>query len=203
MNINDFLPQWTGMEHTYPNLERMFQWRRETYQGFAELESTRGFLKPQVSLATSYGQEMLRSLLMRFFEELTEALEATDPDHILEELIDAVNYLWSMLILDPDNPPSPKFIAAIYSDPWVYHEPLTEFELGRMLQVAGTFLAKLRNRSWQNHSQSLYFDGGQALEDFVTYATLEIMGQFTCWDQFASFFWAKDQVLKFRLQSKY
>ena len=91
MNVDDFLPKWKPMPATYESLELMLTWRRETYQGFAELESTRGFLKPSTSLATSYGQEMLRSLLMRYFEELTEALDSESYTHKQEELIDAVN----------------------------------------------------------------------------------------------------------------
>ena len=110
-----------------------------------------------------------------------------------------------MVVLDPQHPPSSTFISAITVDEatWYQEPEFSEYELGNHLVLAGRFLSKLRNRSWQNNAQSLYFDGHQALEDFVATCTQSIYTQFQSWDEFASFFWAKDAVLKWRLASNY
>jgi hypothetical protein len=96
-----------------PAVQAMLDDRKETYRAFAQLESQRGFLLPEISLATSKGQELGRILLMRFFEECTEAFESGQRPHHLEEIVDATNYLFTLLVIDPAGC-RPEIVTSVY-----------------------------------------------------------------------------------------
>lgn len=186
--------------------DEMLALRHTTHLGFAAVEEVRGGLPSTVSLSTSRGQEVVRTLLMRGFEEMTEALEAISRAHLTEELIDAVNYFWNLLVIDGcrwaqlQKSPLPRLARGATA--WGC-EILCELLIGQLMTAAAPLLAKLRNRSWQHAPQSLYFDGWKELDDFVLLATRRIMGCFNGWEEFAQTWYAKNEVLSFRLRTRY
>lgn len=209
MNVLDLL-ETRGEDEVPPlnadTLESMLTMRKQTYTGFAALESEKGFLKPETRFASSQGQEMIRILLMRFFEELTEAHEATDPLHVQEELIDALNYLWTLAIIDPTCPlPWPRILEHEFIEHlnWGHQYPPAEYEIGKLMLYATFLLSTLRNRPWQNNPQSLYFDGWKPLGDFIAVATRYTIEHFEGWESFYRVFSAKDAVLQFRITTRY
>ena len=209
MNVNDIIP--TIDPATIPDrpsvdvIEIMLGLRKKTYSGFAQLEATRGFLLPEVSLSSSKGQEIVRILIMRGIEEVLEFTEANDRAHQLEELIDAWNYFISLTILDPK---LDQFQAITgLSEAFTYANFGTtdqQYDVtGPILRVISPFLATLRNRPWQNHAQSLYFDGYPQLLELLYVVTQTLATYFNSWEEFYLYFLAKDDVLQFRLRTRY
>lgn len=207
MNVLDVMPTET-MIPPRPTLEAaagMLDLRRATYRGFAEVEAEKGLLTPTAWLASSTGQDMARLLILRGFEELTEAVESDSRDHYLEELIDALNYFWSILILDSSYPMNVAHEVLSTSLTVASYQamPLNAWDLGSLLLQVGPLLATFRNRAWQNHAQSMYFDGWIQLHTFIGAVTRQIAISFASWEELARFYWAKDKVLQFRLRTNY
>lgn len=205
MNVLDVKKSTAPM--TDGTLDAMLSSRREVYRGFAAIEDQRGGLPIEISLTTSRGQEVARSLIMRSIEELTEALDAKARVHMLEELIDAINYLWTLLIVDPNSMPGVPLESCLwhllYGQVRWGSDYLSELAIGRYCMLAAPLLSRFRNRPWQNSPQSLYFDGKAELENFVITGSVLIMSLFKSWDEFYSLWIAKDEVLRFRLRSNY
>lgn len=207
MNVLDVLAAVEPRKLNRETVTAMLLMRKRTYTGFASLESEKGFLRPEANLATSRGQEMLRLLLMRFFEELTEAHESEDQVHVREELIDALNYLWTLAVLDPLCPVDwERVLVQELTGPehiWGHEYPPAEYEIGKLMLYATHLLSTLRNRPWQNAPQSLYFDGWEPLRDFVLVATRYTLEYFDSWEDAFTYFVAKNEVLEFRIRTKY
>lgn len=206
MNVNDVeitIPARDPDEHeTWVYLLKR---RRSTYQGFAVIEEQGGgILSPQLSLATARGQEAIRVLVMRVLEELMEAEESTEAEHFEEELIDALNYAWVLLIGDPtfkvvENESVTRFLS--YS--WRNREFGDDVTTCDLFRASGELLETLRNRAWQHNAQSLYFDGWPVLVSFVLRVSRYVFSRFKDWPSFWKMFLAKDEVLKFRLSTSY
>lgn len=209
MNVTEFLSSTKVAPLSLDTVQDMFRCRQATYRGFAKLEAEKGFLKPTCSLATAMGQEMARILFMRFLEELTESSVSLDRTHRLEELIDALNYLWSIAIIDSAFPLSllTHDLAEEWSRQFRSHTETTAYisdaNLGYFLRQLGGSLETFRNRAWQHSPQSLYFDGYSKLQDTLLTITCDLTGHFGSWEEFYQLFIAKDKVLQFRLRSNY
>jgi hypothetical protein len=197
--------------------------RFATFSGFLAIERSRGLVPPPelLSFSTSRGQDIVRLMLFRGLEELSEAFLAVaqagegedyDQFHFLEELIDAFNYATSIFFLDQkySTQSVTDFLheqAAAY--PWHENsqEPgvaLTHASLGRLtVLLSGSLGDALRNRSWMNGSQDIYFAGHARLREAIGEVFKVIWAEFADWPEFVAFFLAKDEVLKFRLATKY
>ena len=205
--------------------------RIDTYRGFASIEQGKGLLSPTVRLQTSHGQEMLRVLMFRVIEEVAESIDATDPNHVKEEAIDAINYLWSMLIID-DSRSNPSTVVTDLLNTFItpssvcqmtfnvevedhfvptyphsnhgYARRLNPTDLGQIsIWLAGDVGNVLRNRAWMQNAQDVYFAGYKTLLLSIYRVTALLMMPFESFDEFARFYIAKDEVLKFRLRSRY
>lgn len=217
MNIQQFWPETdTLFEPTTDQILDLIRRRLATYCGFASLEQTKGVLRPTVNLNTSIGQEALRVLMFRVIEEATESYMATDPDHVKEEAIDAINYLWSIFVIDPGRYTLPEVasvltlvftqpaVATRLSEPPVTSQTLSAQDIGDIsIWLSGDVGDMLRNRAWMNNSQSIYFEGTKILELSILRVTRRLMKVFSGFDEFCRFYLAKDDVLQFRIRSHY
>lgn len=221
MNIHSFIPTLRGNTPLIPDLDammKMLEMRRITYSGFAMLEADKGFLTPTISLHTTKGQEALRLLMFRVIEEVIESVMADERAHALEEAIDAINYLWSMLIVDPkifQERSTASFLALVFTDPievmrdsspglFSHIHSLTNDHVSHIVQwLAGDVGDLLRNRAWMNNSQSIYFEGSNVLLLSIVRVTRVLYNLFESWDEFAEYYYAKDMVLQFRLRTNY
>ena len=193
---------------TDQSFKNLFAIRQETFEGFAKIENGRGFLDVNASLSSAKGQEMARILFMRCIEELAEAADSKDPDHLREELVDAINYAWTVALLDPEKPNvfyqnlSSHYAHLSKSEPTpTFYYPASF--IGLSVLDLSPVLEKLRNRAWMNRSQSLSFEGWNELTVFLARLTRSIVCQFDDWTQFVQFFLSKDNVLQFRLRTQY
>lgn len=201
-------------EESAPAWSTLLTIRRRTYQDFAALESSRGFLTPQISLDSTKGQEMVRILLLRGIEELMEAVDSLTTEHYLEEHIDALNFFMVVSIIDPSIEVDDPALSHSFHRGWMESSAMMKREyLSRdhhrdfvwtiLLSMNG-ILQKLRNRPWQQNTQSTYFDGLGALSNFNRVLGLSMSMLFRgSWDDFVHYFLAKDNVLQFRLRTKY
>lgn len=225
MNITEYMDLVLPPPLTLAAVRELIVRRRDTYTGFAEIETSRGVLQPSVSLNTSRGQEMLRVLFFRVIEEAVESYMADDPMHVKEEAIDAINYLWSTLIIDPARFSIDSAAQIIYDvfargvevthvtslQPFgaggysVYHNYTLDHEdLGQIaIWVAGDVGDLMRNRAWMTNSQDIYFQGTEQLKIAVQRVTARLSEVFSNWDEFYRYYVAKDEVLKFRLRTHY
>lgn len=209
MNIHDF---WLTEEEIPKDLTtgvvfQLLAMRQQSYTGFARLEEEQGFLSPQTSLATRKGQEMVRILLLRGIEEFLEAIHSDCREHRLEELIDAINYWWSLAIIDSTVDRTPLAIQLQRGLTEDRHTQPEGWELMNDLQnlliSMHPLFEKLRNRAWQNTAQSTYFDGVPELASFLRFTAAVVVSYFEDWREFYRYYVAKDRVLRFRLRSKY
>lgn len=214
MNIHDYMldvsniPKDLRNPDTY-SFAKLLAMRMVTYQAFAGIEAQKSFLKPELSLAQAVGQDAIRVLFQRFLEEMTESRDAKTYPHQAEEGIDAINFLWSMLIIDPQAPIGEIFLEDLvraWENSESGHYQGCSFSVEDLGIVVADFYPtfnKLRNRSWMSNPQSLYFDGWGELSQSVEFASQVIFGLYEDWDQFLQYYLAKDEVLHFRLESKY
>lgn len=230
MNVIDCWPKEDTLplqllSNSHVAWQMLFELRIQSYVGFAQLEEFQGFLRPQQSLSTTWGQEMVRILFARGIEEMLESRDSNDKFHFQEEMIDALNYLMAIPVLDPlYNNVALNLHAAcengfregidwckLSDDTWswdtvykTYREAGTRAIYG-ILDPANDMLEKLRNRAWQNSPQSTYFDGWPFVARFLRAVVCEISKTafWGDWKTFVEFFVAKDKVLQFRLRSKY
>lgn len=219
MNIThqDMWPQDTDISHLLKpspqTLKNLFQLRYETFSGFSKIEQEKGFIQCGSSLSFPKGQEMARILLLRSMEELSEAADSTYPQHFYEELVDALNYAWSIPLLNKKEIPPTFYHLVMASSNSVKREQEAvgrlimtaspETFIGRYMMTAAPLLEKLRNRAWMNNSQSMYFEGWPELTVLTGAATYYVTSQFESWKQFVQYFVAKNNVLQFRLSTNY
>ena len=203
MNINDQWPDELPRDVKRNSLvawDYLLSLRLRSYRGFAqvEMEGNKGFLRPSADLATSLGQEMVRVLFARGMEELIEAMDAEDTDHVLEELIDSLNYFLAIPLLAAGTELGDSQVTVLGYTAQVCYDAFDSLHVetgvgipdlnaatsGKgipevdvlspggivgLLTSAGTMLEKLRNRGWQNSPQSLYFDGYPSIAGFIRY----------------------------------
>lgn len=189
---------------TRAGVTALLSMRRASFAGFAAIEQrNRGIITPNLALSSAQGQEAARVLLLRVLEEMMKSHGSSDPHHTKEELIDALNYLWSLSCF-ADVPPT-RAISAISAglEDAGWGNPASTRDLNILLGYMDPFLQKLRNRTWQRSPQSLYFDGIFELERLLDYGTSFIAMGFPNYDVFATYFIAKDHVLQFRLRTGY
>lgn len=218
INILDYMDRVQVPPCTLVSVAHLLDLRESTYRGFTELEKDKGFLTPTARFSMPRGQEMIRILLFRCFEELTETQDKVlDPMHFLEEVIDALNYAWALCVLDPSECPKAPFVHALHAELSAIPdgtmapnlESLTEMQgrsralITTLFLAATDLLALLRNRAWQHQAQSLYWDGFPMLVEFEKTVTRELASFFLSWEHFYKFYVAKDMVLQFRIKSKY
>lgn len=207
MNIRDYWPTFPEVKEVGPAVNSMLNLRRDTYTGFARIESEKGFLKPHCSIHTSQGQEMVRLLCFRVLEEIAESIEASDPDHVKEEAVDAMNYLLAILVLDPEAFSPERYnvlLTEAVQDIRQWGQKLSTEDLGRITYNFGSKLGDfLRNRSWMNNTQDPYFSGFDVMETLITETAKLLIATSESFDEFYRYYVAKDSVLQFRLKSKY
>jgi hypothetical protein len=212
MNVADVIANIAAK----PNIEEVWSSllsRREaTFRGFAELEENNGLIKPKVNINTAKGQELHRLMLFRVLEELSESYESIDPMHRREEAIDAFNYLLSFMMLDPLAFSRTDLVANLNSlsyrvfdqDPLLLDQPLTLPILGQLTySIAGRVPDFFRNRAWMNNPQHPYFEGHALVLAIFAETSCAIFSIFPDWDTFYRLFVAKDEVLQFRLRTRY
>lgn len=205
MNIKDFWPT-EPVEHSVETWRHLLELRKKTFLGFLSIEDERGFLKP-CSLHTSKGQEMIRILLFRFFEELVESIDATDELHQKEEIIDAFNFMYGVYYLDEDlfsKLITPERLMLLSSQASFNNRKLSVYDIGLLIVNIGIKIGDLlRNRAWMNTPQDLYYSGVEPMVLSFEYSTEKMFSCFSSFEEFAKYFIAKDAVLQFRLRSKY
>lgn len=172
--------------------------REATFHGFAEREARKGLVSLPVSLNTAKGQDVVRLYAFRALEEYNEALEASDYDHVLEELIDSFNYWTSIRFIEarpwPNKPSWPVHFGHV--------RPNLQ-DLGSMTARIASVMDLFRNRSWMENAQDMYFGGYGQLGQAIDYAVNLIASCFGSFDEFWHYFIAKDNVLQFRLRTNY
>lgn len=216
MNIRDFWDEEVPQSMEIPGVEAwraILALRASTYRGFAKVEEIHGIVHLNIRLDTAPGQDVLRTMVMRGLEEMLESADSVDPDHRLEELIDALNFFLNLGVMDQtiDREKLVNDLGAQYygfgtADP---HSPSFVWTLDintailTILTSAAPMLARLRNRSWQNSPQSTFFDGWPETCRFLSTCCFQILLLFPSWESFVRYFLAKDRVLQFRIQSRY
>lgn len=174
--------------------------REKTFMGFAAREGEKGIVEVPVSLNTARGQDVVRLYAFRALEEYSEALDASDYDHVLEELIDSVNYWMSLLCLEDREWP---FLTGFKWPVHFGHVRPSEHDLGKMAHKFMQVMDVFRNRSWMANPQDVYFAGYGQLNQAIEYALNLIASSFPDWPTFWRFYIAKDNVLQFRLRTNY
>lgn len=210
VNIHDFWPAPGELpEPTAQGIAQLLELRRETFHGFLQREARRGLLNEQsLSLSSPRGQDAFRLLLFRCLEELMEAQHSVSISHVKEEVIDAINYFLSLALLDREFhlQALAAELAACVSQCAFCHssdvQPPAE-TAAQLIQNASAVLETLRNRAWQSHAQSAHFDGYELLSTYMCSGLLLLLQYFTGWEEFVSYYIAKDRVLQFRLRSGY
>ena len=209
-----------------PTLEAvrlLLELRLKTFIGFAELEAEQGVITTELVASDKLGQDQIRLLWSRTVEELLEADEAKDWTHVQEEIIDAVNYFWAIIVAESTGhfqsaPVIESFVMGWlhiastvnpFSKALSFGEPEGtkdwSFELAvPFMRASNDLLSKLRNRSWQRQAQSVYFDGMPQLEHVMFELGCLVAGAFDSeWDEFVALYISKDNVLQHRLETKY
>lgn len=214
MNVLEYLETIEVIPSSIDTWKNLVDLRAATFQGFAEIEQHNGFIKPTVTFHSARGQDTIRLMGYRVIEELTESARAGDSiEHRLEELIDAFNYLISIPLLDPVTVKRDQLVLEL-SDEVDHNELidrwgnldwfLTDGGYGWIVQELTWVLGDtLRNRAWMNHAQDLYFSSGRPLLNVIGNIGGTIISCFENWEQFYRYYLAKDQVLQFRLRTKY
>lgn len=216
MNIQQFWPeQVEPFEPTLKLIQDLVRRRQSTFRRFAAIEHTKGIIAPIASYDTVLGQEMFRILAFRVVEECVESVRSTDSAHRKEEIIDAINYLWSILLLDASRfsvemiaeelrhvvDHQSHFYRGGHFDPW---GNMLMSEIGWIsFYLSGATGDLLRNRAWMANTQDLYFAGSRELILGVMKCTVILLRCFSTWDEFVRYYLAKDEVLNFRLHSNY
>lgn len=216
MNIRDFWDEAIPQSMEIPGAEAwqaILACRASTYRGFAKVEEIHGLVNLDIRLDTAPGQDVLRTMTMRGLEEMLESAGSFDPDHRLEELIDALNFFLNLAVMDKTidlgrlvQDLSSQFYGFGIVDP--LSEPLVwtteiNYALIDALTDMAPMLARLRNRSWQNSPQSTFFDGWPETCNFLSSVCYRLLNFFPSWESFVRYFMAKDRVLQFRIKSQY
>lgn len=183
--------------------------RRKTFLEFLRIESQNGGVihPPHLRIImTRQGQETVRVLLSRVLEEYIEALEAADPLHLKEEVIDSYNYLLSVMFYTTED--ADQMFSQLYKFPELADQKnggryLLE-KLPELMVALGDFLKLLRLRPWQLTVQE---EAGKRVEEgfihFFLKAQEILLAVFESQREFEKLFLAKDLVLQFRIESHY
>jgi len=210
MNIHDFWPDHETVTSSEQVWYDMIVRRWNTFSEFASIESRNGYLQPTIRFATAKGQELVRMIMFRVLEEFAESILAKEEAHWKEELIDGLNYLMVIPLLDADicsmkdlakicHDQTPQRSAGLY-----YNSQWTASVLGHVTtMLAGELADTFRNRAWMNQAQDIYFSGAEVLLDKFATVLYLVVHSFESFDEFWRYFIAKDEVLQFRLRSKY
>lgn len=208
MNIQSYLEVCKNNVDEH-NVEALLRRRRDRFLSYCETEKHRGGLDPDLLLTSPQGQENIRILFARCIEEILEAINSEEVDHYKEELIDALNFGTSLLFLLPENRTDQAishFSESLAHLPENVNHSESWWPERLLLIAAQSFnglLETLRNRPWQNRTQQPYFTGAKELESSVTNLWFALAGQFEDWTEFCTFYLAKDEVLSFRIKTKY
>lgn len=208
MNIQEYMAESRAnmLEH---NAFALLERRRNTFLGYCETEKGRGGIDPDIPLNMPKGQEQVRVLFARCLEEILEALDSREIDHYKEELIDALNFGTSMLFFFPkwrENENLVELAEILDQIPHMVSFSVNMPPSTLFMGVAKGYsrlLEKLRNRAWQKRTQQPYFTGETDMLAAIQNLWMIVAGEFDSWEEFCSFFLAKDEVLKFRLRTKY
>lgn len=192
--------------------ENILTRRQSTFMGFINRESEKGIIVIPASLASPKGQDSARLLFFRSLEEYVEASSASSNTHVLEEIIDAINYALSCLFIEQTEHQLDSLSVLLHERSEqmfsVSHRaggrvrPI-EFDVGRVAGFLARLTEQFRNRSWMEQAQDVIYDGHQAYTDTITKVVLYYLGHFHTWESFHQLYVAKDEVLKFRLRSAY
>lgn len=181
--------------------------RRNSFNGFCEVENGQGGIDPKESLVTPAGQNYVRQLFARTMEELLESFDSRDEVHRREELVDALNFGSSMVFLNDSRMVAVGKYAAELEKRLNTAEYGVDWDAKKLfLEVGLAFdptLQLLRNRSWQSSTQHQYFLGENTLRESVLDLWVIIARQFESRAAFEHMFFAKDLVLQFRLRTNY
>lgn len=214
MNVNDVdyvVPSHLKDESSVQAWLHLLSLRATTFQGFCEVEVTKGLLEFPTSLSLARGQDVVRMFTTRAIEELMEAFASTERTHYLEELIDCLNYLMGLLFLEGKLAPgmAENIARALHqasheTEYWgKSHDAVPSHTLWHITKSLARLLEKLRNRSWQHRAQDVVFTGYPELIDVVVRGVTCLLPYFNNWEEFFELFIAKDAVLQFRLRSYY
>jgi len=216
MNINDFFSKVKG---TAPIMDKsalgvLFTRRSLTFRDFCQLESRHGLLTVDTPLTSSKGQDSYRLLVYRFEEELYESLAAFEKAHVLEEAIDAINYLWAIPLIEaPFSFGEVTKFQGMVMNTLINNLSFLEdgsgprdLNTGHILKIMDLLFLEmsplLRNRAWMNNTQQTDF-AYRRLAVTIGEISWIILGVFRNWPEFWEYFIAKDEVLQFRLKSGY
>lgn len=206
MNIRDFWPSKVETTENIPETwEEILARRNQTFHGFLKVEKVKGLIVPG-SIHMSQTQDMIRILLFRMLEEFGEAIRSDSPEHHKEELIDGLNFLYSIYYLDESLFTSDELQRALWRATVYNHYfdlALGTLDLGELTLMCSDLGDYLRNRSWMNQAQDMYFNGSEYLLDLFSSITSKIFESFTSFNEFYQYYVAKDNVLQFRITSKY
>lgn len=214
MNVQNFLPKYHEMNLSTYDAQILLALRGDAFYQFCNRERENGGIDPFQSLSVPRGQENVRVLFARTVEELMEARDSQDPQHFLEELIDAINFGTAIIFLNHGNS---LLVTQLANDlNALFHvaesqekKPLLpgddEFDT-RVIRIIAAFsplLEKLRNRAWQNGAQHPYFMGTRQLREAICTLWTEVINCFGSLHGFKKMYLAKHDVLMFRLETKY
>lgn len=223
MNIQNYMPELKGRAPalSVAAIEEILANRSKVFRGFAHTEARNGLLVLDRPLCDSKAQDSLRLLVYRYIEELFESADAQDHAHVLEEGIDALNYLISFALIeapyltrDTSGPLNTRLTYRLHECfvSWVslLESEDTEVSIGfniseimeAITPIFSNLSPKLRNRAWMNETQQTDFAYDELL-NVIEYGTMLILSLFESWDEFWEYFMAKNAVLLFRLESKY
>lgn len=219
VDVNDYLGDY---KKPPPDLETKIRWmleyREVVFDGFYKLEVAQGTAPEVRSLSTTQGQDAIRNYLFRTLEEIGESILSHDRPHLLEELIDAVNYYLSVMMFDPVSIDPNRLhvvLEEVLSQNWfskdahlkghvVFSDVDRTYFLGKATLQCSVISDYLRNRSWMRQAQANQFAGADEMFNFLRFfMTCMILPYFCNLDEFYSYYMAKNDVLKFRLDSNY
>jgi len=209
VNIQNFWPPDSVVpEYSRAELGKLLQRRFKVSQGFYALERAQGHFPAVVDLAMPDTQDYVRLLAFRFLEEVSESFDSTDEAHRLEELIDAMNYLLNIAQIDAKYVSEAEVINImddVISRNYWGHELMQAVHTYKevMIGITGKLADTLRNRSWMVQAQDLQWAGKEVFLKVFRLAFAAVISEFPNWESFWKYFVAKDDVLNFRLESRY
>lgn len=204
VNIKHFWPNEEEVpEFGKTALSTMLEMRDITSHGFYELERVKGHFPQEVSLALPDTQDYVRLLGFRFLEEIAESMDSHDEDHKSEELIDALNYLLNIGLIDQTYIFKPELVEIMFRSVYFGRHVLRDNVDEILISIAGRLADTLRNRSWMNNAQDVMWSGKSVFLEAFEACWMLITSEFDTWAEFWAYYYAKDRVLQFRLETKY
>ena len=169
MNIHDVkveLPEESAQEFWIDFVLR----RKERFYAFCKVENlNEGLVQPNISLSSAKGQEAFRILAFRIIEEAAESLQANEPEHKLEEMTDAINYVLSVPYLDltviPDVSLLDVCIELSKNKNSFIESHLDYYDLGTIAYQLGVETGD---------TAGAYFSDGNTIQGLITYIGVEI-----------------------------